>query len=97
MWVAGVSYLEGNQSMAIKFVQLFLLVVVVLAFGVFAFDFEGGHGITDCGVKSGGCPVGRSLSADLAVVMIEYGCSSISCVCGFLLKSLNDNFLVLIV
>ena len=38
------------------------------------------------------CPVGRGLSADLAVVMTEYGCSSVCCVCGFLLKSLNDDF-----
>ena len=52
-----------------------------------------GYGITDCGVKWGECPVGRGLSVDLAVVMIEYGCSSVSCICGFLLKSLNDDFL----
>ena len=45
------------------------------------------------GVKWGECPVGRDLSVDLAVVMTEYGCSSVSCVCGFLLKSLNDKFL----
>ena len=38
------------------------------------------------------CPVGRGLSADLAVVMTEYGFSSVSCVCCFLLKSLNDEF-----
>ena len=25
--------------------------------------------------------------------MTEYGCSSVSCFCGFLLKSLNDKFL----
>ena len=40
MWVEGVSYLVENQSMAKKFVQLF--VVVVLSFGVFAFDYDGG-------------------------------------------------------
>ena len=92
MWVEGVSYLEENQSMAIKFVQLFVA-VVVLEFGVFAFDFDGGYRITDCGVKWGReCPVGRGLSVDLAFVMTEYGCSSVSCVCGFLLKSLNDAF-----
>ena len=39
--VGEVSYLEENQSMAIKFVQLFD-VVVALGFGVFAFDFDGG-------------------------------------------------------
>ena len=79
--------------MAIKFVQLFVVVVVVLAFGVFAFDFDGGYGITDCGEKWGECPVGRGLSVDLAVVMTEYEGSSVSCVCGFLLKSLYDDFL----
>ena len=52
-----------------------------------------GYGITDCGVNWGKCPVGRALSVDSAVVMTEYGCSSVSCVCGFLLKSLNDDFL----
>ena len=31
-----------------------VVVVVVFAFGVFAFDFDGGYGITDCGVKGGG-------------------------------------------
>ena len=54
----------------------------------------GGYGNTDCGVKWGGeCPVGRALSENLAVVITEYGCSSISCACEFLLKSLNDDFL----
>ena len=54
----------------------------------------GGYRITDCGVKGGGeCPVGRGLSADLVVVMTEYGCSSVFCICGFLLKSLNDELL----
>ena len=55
----------------------------------------GGYGITDCGVNGGGgeCPVGRGLSADLAVVMTEYGCSSVSCACDFLLNNLNDKFL----
>ena len=38
-------------------------------------------------------PVERSLSVDLAVVMTDYGCSSVSCACGFLLNSLNDEFL----
>ena len=75
--------------MAIMFVQL-IVVDVVLAFGVFAFESDGGYGITDCGVKWGECPVGRGLSA---VVMTECGCSSVSCACGFLLKSLNDDFL----
>ena len=94
MWVGEVWYFEENQSIAIKFVQIFVF-VVVLAFGVFALDFDGGYGITDCGVKWGGGEflVGRGLSLDLAVVMTEYGCSSVSCVCGFLLKSLNDDFL----
>ena len=76
-----------------KFVQLFAA-VVVLAFGGFAFDFDWGYGIIDCGVKRGECPVGRGLSVDLAVVMTEYGCSSVFCVCGFLLKSLNDVLIV---
>ena len=53
----------------------------------------GGYGITDCGVKRGEYPVRRGLSADLAVVVTEYLCSSFSCVCGFLLKTLNDDFL----
>ena len=39
------------------------------------------------------CTVGRGQSADLAEVMTEYGYSSVSCACGFLLKSLNDDFL----
>ena len=65
----------------------------MLAFGVFAFAFAGGFGITDCGVSWGECPVGRGLSFDLPVVMTEYGYSSVSCVCGFLLTSLNDDFL----
>ena len=43
-------YLTENQSMAIKFERLFV-VAVVLALGVFALDFDGGYGITDCGVK----------------------------------------------
>ena len=38
----------------------------------------------------GECPVGRGLSANLAIVMTEYWCSSVSCACDFLLKSLND-------
>ena len=80
MWLEEVLYLGENQSMVIKFGQLFLA-VVVLAFGVFAFDFDGGYGITDCG---GECPVGRGLAVNLLVVMTEYGCSSVSCVCGFL-------------
>ena len=67
-----------------------VVVVVVFAFGVFAFDFDGGYGITDCGVKWGECPVGRGLSADLAVVMTEYRCTSVSCARDFLLKNLND-------
>ena len=71
--------------MAKKFVQFFVA-VVVLAFGVFAFDFDGGYGITDSGVKWEECPVGRGLSIDLAVEMAEYGCSSASCVCGFFIK-----------
>ena len=80
--------------MVAKFVCLCgWVVVVVLAFGVFAFDFDGFYGISDCGVKWGKCPVGRGLAADLAVVMTEYGCSSVSRVCGFLLKGLNDDFL----
>ena len=53
----------------------------------------GGYGIADCGVKWGECPVGRGLSVDLAVAMTEYGCSSVSCVCDFFVKSLNDDFL----
>ena len=67
MSVEEVSYLQENRSMAIKLVQFF--VVVVLAFGVFEFDFDGGYGITDCGVKLLECPVGRGLSAVLAVVV----------------------------
>ena len=84
--------MEENQSMAIKLVQLFVA-VVVLPFGLFASYFDGGYGITDCGIKWGECPVGRGLSVDLAVVMTDYECSSVFCVCGFLLKSLNDDFL----
>ena len=84
--------LGENQSMLIKFARLFIA-VVVLAFGVFAFDFDGGYGITDCGVKWVECPAARGFSVDLVVVMIEYGCSSVSCVCGFLLNSLNYDFL----
>ena len=61
--------------------------------GVFAFDFVGGYGITDCGVKWGECPIGRGLSAVLIVVMTEYGCFSVCCVWGFLIKSLKDDFL----
>ena len=38
-------------------------------------------------------PAGRCLPEELAVVMTEYACSSVSCVCAFLLKSLNDDFL----
>ena len=85
-----------NWNMLVKFVCLcggVVVVVVALAFGVFAFDFGGGYGIADCGVKWGECPVGRGLSADFAVVMTEYGCSSVSCFCGFLLNRLNDDFL----
>ena len=52
-----------------------------------------GFGVTDCWVKWGDCQVGRGLSVDLSVVMTEYGCFSVSCVCSFLLKSLNDDFL----
>ena len=59
------------------------VVVVLLAFGVFAFDFDGEHGITDCGVRWGECSVGRGISADLAVVVSGYGFSSVSCVCDF--------------
>ena len=61
------SYLEENQSVPIKSVQLFVA-VVVLAFGVFAFDFDWGYRITDCGVNWWECPVGLGLSVDLAVV-----------------------------
>ena len=53
----------------------------------------GGYGVTDYGAKWGECPLGRGLSADLSVVMTEYGCSSVSCACDFLLKRLNDDFL----
>ena len=42
-----------------------------------------GYGITDCGIKCEECPVGRGLSADLAVVMTEYGCSSVPYACDF--------------
>ena len=52
-----------------------------------------GFGIVDCGLMWGKCPVGRGFSADLAVVMTEFGCSSVSRDCDFLLKSLNDDFL----
>ena len=54
--------------MAIKSVYLFG-VVVVLAFGVFAFDFD--WWVWDYGLwgKVGECPVGRALSVDSAVVM----------------------------
>ena len=51
----------------------------------------GGDGITDCGIK-GGVPVGRGLFADLAVVMTDYGCASVSCAFGFLLKRFNDDY-----
>ena len=34
-------YFEENQGMVVKFVWLFVA-VIVLAFGVFAFDFDGG-------------------------------------------------------
>ena len=82
-----VLYLGENQRMA-KFVRLFV-VALVFAFGVFAFEFDGGYGITDCGE----CLVVRVLSEDLAVVLTEYGCSSVSCAYDFLLKSLSDDFL----
>ena len=78
--------------MVVKFVRLFVA-AVVLAFGVFAFDFDGGIWDYRLWGKVGEFPVGRGLNVDLVVVMTEYGCSSVSCVCGFLLKSLKDNFL----
>ena len=53
----------------------------------------GRYGNNDCGVKWGECPVGRGVAADLAVVMTEYECSSVSCVCSCLLKNLSDDFL----
>ena len=87
-----VSYLEENQSRAKKCVRLFDDVVVVLAFGVFAFDFDGGYGITDCGVKWGGVS-SRTRSICRFGSSNDGVCSSVSCVCGFLLKSLFDDFL----
>ena len=90
--VEEVLFLEENQNMAVKSVLLFVA-IVVLAFGVFAFDFDGVKRDYRLWGKVRECPVGRSLSVDLVVVMTEYGCFSVSCVCGFLIKSLNDDFL----
>ena len=50
-------------------------------------------GLPIVGYSGRECPVERGLSADLAVVMTEYRCFSVSCVCGFLLKSLIDDVL----
>ena len=84
-----------------KLVGGYVVVVVVvvggdvIASGVSAFGFDGGIRDYRLWGKGGGgeYPVGRCLSADLAVVMTEYVCSSVSCVCDFLLKSLNYDFL----
>ena len=73
------------------------LIFVVLAFGVFALEFDGRIWDHRLWGKVGECPVGRGLSAELAVVLTEYGCSSVSCARDFLLKSLKDDFLALIV
>ena len=85
--------MEGNQIIVVKFVLL-SVAVVVLAFGVFAFDFDGVIWDFRLWGKVGECPVGRGLYVDLAVVITGYGCSSVICVCSFLIKSLNDEFLV---
>ena len=45
------------------------------------------------GYIGGEFPVGHGLFADFAVVMTDYGCLSVYCVCGFLVKSFNDDFL----
>ena len=85
--------------MVAKFVCLFGGVVVVvvvffvLVFGVFAFDFDGGYGISDCGVKLGEYPVGWGLSADLAIIRTEYGSSLVSSACDYFLKILSGDFL----
>ena len=68
-------------------VVVVVVIVVVLAFSVFAFDLDEGYGVTDCGIKWGECSVARGLSAALAMLMTEYGCSSVSCVCGFFIES----------
>ena len=71
-----------------------MLLLLCLRLVYLRLTLTGVYGITDSGVNWGWeCPVGRGLSVDLAVVMTEYGCSSVSYVCGFLLKSLNDDFL----
>ena len=44
MLVEGVLYLEENQNLVVNSVRLFVA-VVVLAFGVFAFDFDGDMGL----------------------------------------------------
>ena len=47
------------------------------------------------GLSGRGCPVGRGLFEDLALVMTKYGRSAVSFVCSFFSKekSLNDKFL----
>ena len=53
----------------------------------------GDTGLPIVGQIGGEYPVGRGRSVDLAVVMTEWGCSSVSGACDFLLKSLKDDFL----
>ena len=79
MWLEGVLYVEENQSMVINLCG-YLLLLLCLRLVYLRLTLMGGYGITDCGIKWGECPVGRGLSVDLAVVMTEYGCSSVSCV-----------------
>ena len=69
-----------------------LLLLLCLRLVYLRLALIGGYGITDCGVKWGSVR-GRGLSAYLAVVMTEYGCSSVSCAYAFLLRSLNDDIL----
>ena len=88
----GMSYLEENQSMAIKFVQLFVA-VVVLAFCVFAFDFDGG--ILDYRLWG---KEGRVSSRTRSICRFGSSNDWVWVFLGFLclwllLKSLNDDFL----
>ena len=74
------SCLHESLSTAGMFEYLFVVGVVVLVPSVFELDSDRWvrhYWITDCVLKRGECPVGRCLSADLAVVITLYGCSSL--------------------
>ena len=80
--------------MAIKIVCLIGVFLVRLRLVFLRLALIGGCRVTDCGLKWGKCSVGRCLSSDFAVVMTAWGFSFVSCACGFSLKSLNEDFLL---